>query len=56
MGIGNVEYCYTGGVGGWKGDVPEFKYNLDKIHATGWTAEMTSDEAVRKTIRYIFDK
>lgn len=51
MGLKNVQYNYTGGVGGWKGDVPEFKYNLEKIHATGWRAERTSDEAVREAIR-----
>lgn len=36
---------------GWKGDVPKFAYCLDKIHATGWKASMTSDEAALETIR-----
>lgn len=48
-----VEYRYTGGEGGWKGDVPRFCYCLDKIHAAGWKAQYTSDEAVRKTIREV---
>lgn len=56
MGLKNVQYSYTGGAGGWKGDVPEFQYNLDKIHATGWKAEMTSDEAVRATVRCVLGK
>lgn len=51
MGLENVAFHYTGGRGGWKGDVPVFAYNLDKIHAAGWTAGMTSDEAVARTVR-----
>lgn len=51
MNLKNVEYKYTGGVGGWKGDVPKFSYNLDKIHLAGWKAKFTSDEAVEETIR-----
>lgn len=49
MNLKNVEYQYTGGKGGWKGDVPVFAYNLDKIHSTGWKANYTSDEAVAHT-------
>ncbi len=56
MGLDNVRYSYTGGSGGWKGDVPEFQYSLDKIHAIGWKAELTSNEAVRKTIKHILGK
>ncbi len=51
MGLSNVEYFYTGGEGGWKGDVPRFQYCIDKIHALGWKATFTSDEAVRETVR-----
>lgn len=56
MGLENVEYCYTGGEGGWKGDVPRFQYCLDKIHATGWRANYTSDEAVQKTVQMVLEK
>lgn len=51
MKIQNVEYIYTGGEGGWKGDVPRFEYCIDKISAEGWKAKYTSDEAVRETVR-----
>lgn len=50
MGLKDVAFHYTGGRGGWKGDVPVFAYNLDKIHAAGWHASMTSDEAVALTV------
>lgn len=56
MGLHNVEYKYTGGNVGWKGDVSEFSYDLSKIHATGWKEQMTSDEAIRKTVKYINTK
>ncbi len=53
MGLSSVEYEYTGGEGGWKGDVPRFRYCLDKIHAEGWKAVYDSDAAVRKTIQEV---
>ena len=51
MGLENVAYHYTGGEGGWKGDVPRFRYCIDKIHRAGWKARHTSDEAVQETVR-----
>lgn len=51
MKLSEVVYEYTGGEGGWKGDVPRFRYCIDKIHNEGWKAIYTSDEAVRETIR-----
>lgn len=53
MGFDNVQYEYTGGEGGWKGDVPRFCYSAEKIHSAGWRATYTSDEAVRKTIQAV---
>ncbi len=55
MGLG-AKIRYTGGDRGWVGDVPEFNYDLSKIHALGWRAAVNSDEAVRKSIRYILGK
>jgi UDP-glucose 4-epimerase len=42
---------YTGGDRGWVGDVPEFKYDLSKIHTLGWRAQYTSNEAMRLAIK-----
>ena len=53
MGLTGIPFEYTGGRGGWKGDVPVFQYNLDKIHAAGWKASMTSDEAVARTVESV---
>ena len=53
MGLSGIPFEYTGGRGGWKGDVPVFAYDLGKIHAAGWQAEMSSDEAVAKTVEAV---
>lgn len=53
MGLKGTKYSYTGGVGGWRGDVPVFSYNLDKIHQDGWSAQYSSDEAVQKTVEEV---
>ena len=51
MGLSDVQFKYTGGDRGWKGDVPQFCYDISKILATGWKPKYTSDEAVKQTIR-----
>lgn len=56
MGLSGVRYIYSGGDRGWKGDVPSFQYDLQKVKATGWKPKYTSDEAVRETIRNILRK
>lgn len=53
MDLSGIPFVYTGGRGGWKGDVPVFAYDLGRIHAAGWTAKMTSDEAVAKTVEMV---
>lgn len=53
MKLNHVKYQYTGGEGGWKGDVPRFQYCIDKIHKAGWKANYDSDEAVRKTVQMV---
>lgn len=51
MNLRDVRFDYTGGTRGWVGDVPKFQYDLSKIHALGWRANRTSDEAVRLCVR-----
>ena len=51
MGLHDVNYKYTGGDRGWKGDVPRFSYDISKVLATGWQPRFTSDEAVRNTVK-----
>lgn len=53
MGLDNVRFKYTGGERGWRGDVPQLRFNVDKMKKMGWEAKYTSDEAARKAIREI---
>jgi UDP-glucose 4-epimerase len=55
MGLDNVSFKYTGGIRGWKGDIPRFQLDAGKINRLGWKASLTSDEAVRKAIRDVLD-
>jgi len=55
MELTNVEFKYTGGKRGWKGDVPRFQLDASKIKKLGWKEKYSSDEAVRKSIREILD-
>ncbi|MCQ2022952.1 NAD-dependent epimerase/dehydratase family protein [Clostridium butyricum] len=51
MKLHNVEYKYTGGECGWKGDVPKFNYDTTKINDFGWKAKYISDEAIRLSVK-----
>jgi UDP-glucose 4-epimerase len=51
MGLENVDFKYTGGRRGWKGDVPHFQFDINKIKKLGWEANLSSDETVRKAIQ-----
>jgi len=55
MELTNVEFKYTGGKRGWKGDVPRFQLDASKIKKLGWKEKYSSDESVRKSIREILD-
>lgn len=52
MGL-HSEIRFTGGARGWIGDVPAFDYDLSKIHALGWKAEKSSDDAVRMAVHNV---
>lgn len=51
MKLKDVEYKYTGGKIGWKGDVPTFQYDISKVLSTGWCPKHSSDEAVKQAVR-----
>ena len=51
MGLENVDFKYTGGKRGWRGDVPHFQFDISKIKKLGWKPCLSSDEAVKKAIK-----
>jgi UDP-glucose 4-epimerase len=50
MQLPSAELAFTGGARGWSGDVPVVRFDLSKIHGLGWTARLTSREAIRRSI------
>ncbi len=47
---GQVEFEYTGGNRGWKGDVPIVRLNTDRIRTLGWVCGAGSREALRQSM------
>jgi UDP-glucose 4-epimerase len=56
MGLNDVKFKYTGGDRGWPGDIPQVRFNVQKMSNLGWNARYTSDEAVKKAIMDILGK
>jgi len=50
MGLSSVSFNYTGGDRGWRGDVPQVRFDMYKMRQLGWKPAYTSDEAVRKAV------
>ncbi len=44
---------FTGGNRGWVGDVPRFRYSIDKIKQLGWSPKRTSAQAVEQAVSEI---
>ena len=53
---GKVQYEYTGGDRGWKGDVPIVRFDCSKIKALGWKAQRSSAEAVTDAMRAMLEE
>ncbi|MFX1295317.1 MAG: SDR family NAD(P)-dependent oxidoreductase [Promethearchaeota archaeon] len=53
MGLKNVKYNYTGGQGGWKGDVFKMLLSIQKIKALGWEPKINTEEGIRLYIRWL---
>lgn len=50
MDLKDVEYRYTGGDRGWKGDVPVVRMNSQKIRGEGWSNKYNSSQAIEKSV------
>jgi UDP-glucose 4-epimerase len=50
MGLSHVAYEFTGGEGGWLGDVPRFRLDVTAINRLGWRARYNSEAAVALAI------
>ncbi len=54
MGLKDVQYSYTGGSRGWKGDVACVRINSQKIRQLGWNNKYNSREAIYNSVESIF--
>jgi len=46
------EIVYTGGEGGWAGDVPAFILDISKVKSLGWQPRMKIKEAIMDTVKW----
>jgi UDP-glucose 4-epimerase len=46
----SVNFEYTGGDRGWKGDVPVVRLNTEKIRTLGWSNQRSTREALRASL------
>jgi len=51
LGARGVEYEFTGGDRGWKGDVPVVRFDCGKIAALGWKCRRNSALAIRDSLQ-----
>lgn len=51
MGLSGTKYEFTGGEGGWPGDVPRFLLDVSAINGLGWKAHNNSRQAVATAIQ-----
>jgi UDP-glucose 4-epimerase len=45
-----VNFEFTGGDRGWKGDVPVVRFDCSKIENLGWRCSRTSGDALRNSM------
>ena len=50
LGLSNVQFHFTGGDRGWKGDVPIVRFDTSKLRSRGWTNRRTSRQAIIDSI------
>ncbi len=51
MGLSDVEFTYTGGSRGWKGDVPRMRLDIVLLKAMGWKQDYTSEKSIKYSLR-----
>lgn len=55
MNLKNVEYKFTGGDRGWKGDVPIVRINSEKIRKLGWKNKYSSKESIYESVKSMYN-
>ncbi|MEL6438054.1 MAG: NAD-dependent epimerase/dehydratase family protein [Cyanobacteria bacterium J06621_8] len=55
LGHSNVDYQFTGGKRGWRGDVPNLRCDISKMRSLGWKPQRNSAEAVAAASKNFLD-
>jgi len=55
MGLKDVDFRYTGGKGGWVGDVPQVRLDMSALGRLGWEPEYSSGQAVERAVRELIE-
>jgi UDP-glucose 4-epimerase len=50
MGLQDVEFTYTGGSRGWKGDVPRMRLDVEKLKVLGFLSQYNSKYSIHQTL------
>lgn len=53
LGLEGIPINYEDRTGGWKGDVAQYEYNIERIQQKGWLPKMNSHETVLRAIAEI---
>jgi UDP-glucose 4-epimerase len=56
MGLHDVDFTYTGGNRGWKGDVPKMLLSIDKLQMLGWNPSHNSKSSVIAATKSTLEK
>lgn len=56
MRLASVKFRFTGGNRGWRGDVPQVRFDTTKMNKLGWISGYSSDDAVKRSIADILSK
>ncbi len=55
MGLNGVQFEYTGGDRGWKGDVPFMGLSIERMKSLGWKPKHNSEDSVRMCVRSLLN-
>lgn len=56
LGLEKTKIVYSGGPGGWRGDVPTVGLSVEKMKKLGWSAKLNSDQAMARGIDEIISQ
>jgi UDP-glucose 4-epimerase len=56
LGISDIDFAYTGGKGGWMGDVTDMLLDTKKIRNLGWQPKVEVKEGIRRYVAWLKER